>query len=172
MRKTAYLVAALALSGTAANAAENPLAPMSPWAGHCWKGVFADGKQTDTHCFTWVYQGQVLRDRHVVNNPGKPDYIGETVYFWDSAASKIGFFYYENAGGISRGTVEPTADGLTFPATTYSAPGEAMTYRVRWTRQGDQAYEAWSEAQAGDKWVTMFKMTLKAEPTSPQPSPP
>jgi len=152
-----------ALAGFSASAADGPLAPISFWAGHCFKGTFADGKQTDQHCFTWVYEGKVLRDRHVVNNPGKPDYIGETVYYWDPEANKIAFLYYENAGGISRGTAEPSADGMIFPATKYAAPGEAMTYRVKWTRQGDQAYEAWSEAQAGDKWVTMFKMTLTAE---------
>ena len=28
-----------------------PLRPMAFLAGHCWKGDFADGKQTDEHCF-------------------------------------------------------------------------------------------------------------------------
>ena len=152
-----------ALAGFSAAAADAPLAPLAPWAGHCWKGAFADGKQTDEHCFTWVFEGSVLRDRHVVRNPGHPDYIGETVYFWDAEANKIAFLYYENGGGISRGTAEPAADGMVFPAARYAAPGQSMTYRVRWTRQGSDAYEAFSEAQDGDKWVTMVKMTLKAE---------
>jgi hypothetical protein len=26
---------------------------------------------------------------------------------------------------------------------------------------GDNAYEAWSEAQTKDGWVTMFRMTMK-----------
>ena len=162
--KSLFLLLAIVFAG-AAGAADTPppLAPLSFWAGHCFKGAFPDGKQTDEHCFTWVFEGSVLRDRHVVRNPGRPDYIGETVYFWDPDAKKIAFFYYENAGGISTGTVDPTADGMVVPSARYSAPGEAMTYRVRWTKQGGDAYEAFSEAQNGDKWVTMFKMTLKAE---------
>ena len=43
--------------------------------------------------------------------------------------------------------MEATADALVFPPTRYVADGESMTYRVRWTRQGDDAYEAFSEMQ-------------------------
>ena len=161
MKLIACLIAAAFDLGAAA---AEPLEPLSFWAGHCWKGTFPDGKQTDEHCFTWVYEGKVLRDRHVVVAPGKPDYVGETVYFWDPEAGKIAFFYYENAGGISRGTAEAATDGMVFPSARYSEPGQSMTYRARWTKQGDHAYEAFSEAQAGDKWITMVKMTLRAQP--------
>ncbi len=57
--------------------------------------------------------------------------------------------------------MESGANTLTFPATTYVADGQSMTYRVRWTRVADDAYEAWSETQVKDGWVTMFKMVLK-----------
>ena len=96
--------------------------------------------------------------------PGKPDYVGETTYYWDSVAKQVQFLYFENQGGISRGTMESTAGALVFPATQYIADGEAMTYRVRWTLIGDDAYEAWSEAQTPKGWATMFKLTLKREP--------
>jgi hypothetical protein len=36
-----------------------------------------------------------------------------------------------------------------------------MTYRVRWTLINDSSYEAWSEMQVKDAWVTMFKVTMK-----------
>ena len=39
--------------------------------------------------------------------------------------------------------------------------GKSMTYRVRWTLINDSSYEAWSEMQARDAWVTMFKATMK-----------
>ncbi len=161
--KILCFLTALGFGGAGAAAAEQPLAPMDFWAGHCFTGAFADGKQTDEHCFTWVFEGSVLRDHHVARNPGKPDYVGETVYFWDPDADKIAYLYYENEGGISRGTVEPVADGLVLPATQYKAPGQSMTYRARWTKQGNKAYEAFSEAQNGDKWVTMFKMVLRRD---------
>jgi hypothetical protein len=140
------------------------LKPMAFLAGHCWKGTFADGKQTDEHCFQWLYDGKALRDTHAVHAPGRPDYIGETTYYWDSVAKQVQFLYFENQGGISRGTMESTPGALVFPPTQYVADGEAMTYRVRWTLMGDDAYEAWSEAQGPKGWSTMFKMKLNREP--------
>ena len=64
------------------------LKPMAFLAGHCWKGTFPDGKQTDEHCFAWIVDGQALRDVHTVRAPGRPDYVGETTYYWDSAGKR------------------------------------------------------------------------------------
>jgi len=138
-----------------------PLAPMAFLAGHCWKGTFPDGKQTDEHCFEWLYDGQALRDTHKVRAPGRPDYVGETTYYFDSGTKRVSFLYVENFGGVSQGTMEPTADALVFPSARYVADGDAMTYRARWTRQGDDAYEAFSEMQAKDGWTPMFRIVLK-----------
>jgi hypothetical protein len=137
------------------------LKPMAFLAGHCWKGTFADGKQTDEHCFTWLYDGKALRDVHTVRAPGRPDYIGETTYYADAATRQVQFLYIENLGGVSRGTMQPEGNALVFPPTQYVAEGESMTYRVRWTRVDDVAYEAWSETQGKDGWATMFRMTLR-----------
>jgi hypothetical protein len=161
-----YLIAALLLLPAAAPAEPiAPLQPMSFLAGHCWKGQFPDGKQTDEHCFTWLYDGQALRDTHTVRAAGRPDYVGETTYYWDAEQKHVAFLYIENLGGVSRGTMEPVANGLVFPPTRYVAGNEAMTYRVRWTRQGDDAYEAFSEMQGKDGWTTMFKLLLKRTPS-------
>ena len=137
------------------------LKPMAFLAGHCWKGSFPDGKQTDEHCFSWLYGGRMLRDIHTVQAPGRPDYVGETTYYWDSGARRVEFLYIENSGGVSRGVMQPADSALTFPPTQYVAEGETITYRARWTRVGDLAYEAWSEAQSGDGWKTMFKVLLQ-----------
>jgi len=139
------------------------LKPMAFLAGHCWKGDFPDAKQSDEHCFQWLYDGQALRDTHTVRAPGKPDYIGETTYYYDSAIQHVAFLYVENQGGISRGTMEPDATGLLFPPTTYVADGQALTYRAHWTPIGADAYEAFSEMQYKDKWMTQFKLVLKRE---------
>lgn len=154
----------LVLSGIARADPIPPLRPMSFLAGHCWKGEFDDGSKTDEHCFRWLYDGQALRDTHTVRAPGRADYVGETTYYWDSGAKRIEFLYVENLGGISRGVVEATPDGLNFPPTQYVAGGDATTYRVRWTRHGDDAYEAFSEMQGKDGWSTMFRMTLRRVP--------
>jgi hypothetical protein len=150
-----------------ANAAESDAQPveglkaMAFLAGHCWKGDFLDGKQNDEHCFQWLYAGKALRDTHTVRAPGRPDYVGETTYYWDSGSKRVEYLYVENLGGISRGTMESTPGALVFPATQYVADGQSMTYRVRWTLINDSSYEAWSEMQAKDAWVTMFKVTMK-----------
>jgi hypothetical protein len=106
-----------------------------------------------------------LRDTHTVRAAGRPDYVGETTYYWDAEQKHVAFLYIENLGGVSRGTMEPVANGHVFPPTRYVAGNEAMTYRVRWTRQGDDAYEAFSEMQGKDGWTTMFKLLLKRTPS-------
>ena len=148
------------LAGAAAAEPVDLLKPMAFLAGHCWKGAFPDGKRTDEHCFAWMYDGRVLRDTHTVRQPGKPDGVGESTYYVDSAGKHVEFLYIENSGGYSRGTVENLPDALRFPATKYVSDGATLVYRARWTRQGDKAYEAWSEAQTPDGWATMFKLVL------------
>jgi hypothetical protein len=134
--------------------------PMAFLAGHCWRGQFTDGKRTDEHCFQWLYDGRALRDTHTVRAPGQPDYVGETTYYFDSVAQRIDWLYIENAGGISRGTVQSEGSALVFPPTDYIGDGQTMTYRVRWTPMSKDAYEAWSENKTPTGWSTMFKMTL------------
>jgi hypothetical protein len=157
-------VLALTCLATAATAAAEPvelLKPMAFLAGHCWKGSFPDGKGTDEHCFAWLYGGRALRDTHTVRRPGQPNGVGESTYYVDSAGNRVEFLYIENDGGYSRGTVESLPEALLFPDTRYIADGEALVYRARWTRQGDKAYEAWSEAQTPDGWATMFRLVLR-----------
>ncbi|HEX7686908.1 MAG TPA: hypothetical protein VF453_04325 [Burkholderiaceae bacterium] len=158
------LAAALALAGLACGARAEPaeaLKPLAFLAGHCWKGTFADGQTTDEHCFRWLYDGHVLRDTHVVRAPGRPDAVGESTYYVNPAAGRVEFLYVENAGGISRGTVEALPEALIFPDTQYTGDGEAVVYRARWTPVSPDAYEAWSEAQTPDGWTTMFRIVLR-----------
>jgi len=99
-----------------------------------------------------------------VHAPGRPDYVGETTYYWDSASKRVEYLYVENLGGISRGTVESIPGALVFPATQYIEGGNAMTYHVRWTIVEDGLYEAWSEAQSKDGWTTMFRVKMRRVP--------
>ena len=161
MRRLFAALALTTLAGAAAAAPAELLKPMAFLADHCWKGTFADGKTTDEHCFFWMYGGSVLRDTHTVRRPGKPDMTGESTYFVDTVGNHVAFLYIESGGGSSRGTVESLPGSLLFPDTQYVSDGEALVYRARWTRQGERAYEAWSEAQGPDGWTTMFKVLLK-----------
>ena len=75
MRKLIYGL--LLIPGAALAQPDPAYQPLEFLAGHCWKGAFPGGKQTDEHCFTWVYGGKFLRDRHTVRADGKPDALGE-----------------------------------------------------------------------------------------------
>jgi len=143
------------------------LKPMAYLAGSCWKGVFPDGKQTDEHCFQWLYGGKALRDTHTVRASGRPDYVGETTYYWDSAARRVEYLYVENLGGISRGTMESAPPALVFPPTQYVEGGKSMTFRTRWTKVDDGTYEVFAEAENKGAWAPMFNLTMKRSSAAP-----
>ncbi len=142
----------------------NHLQPMAFLAGHCWKGEFPDGAQSDEHCFQWLYGDKALRDVHTVRTVGRPDSVGETTYFWDPAARAIRYLYIENQGGVMRGTVEPAPGVLAFPAAQYASGGNEVAVRAKWTVIDAGSYEAWSEAEDKGAWTTMFKIVMKKAP--------
>lgn len=45
-------------SSLAAADASSVYGPLAFLVGHCWKGTFPGGKQTDEHCFSWIYDGK------------------------------------------------------------------------------------------------------------------
>ena len=151
---------------TAAGVQAAPVAPLQPMAflaGHCWKGTFADGKTTDEHCFQWQYQDHVLRDVHTVRAAGRPDYVGETLYYFDSASAKVAFLYVENGGGYSRGNMVASQDGLEFPETDYVDAGKVLRYRVHWTPTAADSYQAHSEMLLNGQWTTQFRLQMKKQ---------
>jgi hypothetical protein len=173
LRSAAALLAVLVASLTAATSATatgvatgaegvTAYEPLAFLVGHCWKGTFPDGKVTDEHCFSWIYGGKFIRDEHVVHNgAGRPDGFGESIYVWDAPTGQLQYLYIESAGGFSRGTVSSEADALVFPAATYSEKGEVQTYRSRWKRVGDDAYDVVTEFRHGDRWVPGFTIHMQ-----------
>jgi len=141
---------------------EAPYQPLAFLAGRCWQGFLPDGTQTDRHCFSWVYDGKFLRDEHVVRKPGNDDYRGETLYFWDPSKQQIQYLYIENQGGFSLGTMSTDKNDLVFAPTSHVASGATQTYRSRWQRSGDDAYEVITEFQSKDGWVPRFRVHMQA----------
>ena len=135
--------------------------PLAFLAEHCWKGAFPGGKQTDEHCFSWVYGGKFLRDRHTLRTEGKPDATGESIYFWDSAAKRLEYLYIESDGGFSRGPVSVDSNALVFPDTTFVEDGKTMVYRSRWQRSGNNAYDVVTEFKSKEAWVPRFKVHME-----------
>ena len=157
-------VAAVAIVGAPSVAADDPLAPMSFLVGSCWKGAFpGGGNVTDTHCFEPVYGGTFIRDRHIVEGAPRP-YAGETLYRWDAATRTIRYAYYASDGGHSDGTARAVDGTLVFDDRYSGADGAALVMRATWTRAGDDAYEALTEAQEGGVWKAKFKVRFQRVP--------
>lgn len=156
------LIFSLLLIPAAGFAAPDPAyQPLAFLAGHCWKGTFPGGKQTDEHCFSWVYGGKFLRDRHVVRAEGKPDATGESIYFYDSASKQLQYLYIESDGGFSRGPVSIDKDSLLFPDASFVEKGKTMVYRSRWQHSSPDAYDVLTEFQSQGAWVPGFKVHME-----------
>lgn len=159
-----FFLPLLLAAGSASAGPIDALQPMSFLAGHCWKGSIPATASTDEHCFEWVLNGHVMRDTHVVRTAGKPDYRGETTYYWSPIANSIEYLYLESSGGMSRGTMDTVANTLYFaPAqdAAEAASNGVVTYRMRWAPSGARAFDAWAEKRGPDgSWQTMFKMTM------------
>jgi hypothetical protein len=158
------LGAALAAAGLAAAAepAPSPYQPLAFLVGHCWRGTFPGEKVTDEHCFSWVYGGKFVRDQHVVRHgAGKPDELGESIYLWDAAAGQLQYLYIESDGGFSRGSVTNEGEALVFPPTHYAENGQEQTYRSRWQRAGDGAYDVVTEFLVKGQWTPGFAVHMQ-----------
>ena len=146
----------------------SPYAPLAFLAGQCWQGELpGDKKDVDTHCFSWIYGDKFLRDAHVVRGDGHKDYLGESIYFWDSAAKKLQYLYIENAGGSSTGSVESVGNALVFPPTTYQENGKTQTYRSRWISNGADAYDVVTEFKKGDAWTPAWTVHMTKVTAAP-----
>ena len=165
----AYLVAALLFSSARAESS-NPYRALAYLAGHCWSGELpAQGlvKQVDTHCFSWVYGGRFLRDQHTVRfSDGRPDYQGETIYWWDGEKKQVQYLYFESQGGVSQGAVQTSGDALVFPDTDYMEDGKTQTYRSRWQKQGEGAYDVLTEFKTNDGWKLGWAVHMQLAPES------
>ena len=160
-------LAASALSAQEVEASEDPLAPLAPlsWlAGSCWTGTFADGKTRDLVCYEWMLGGKFLRARHrVIGGPGP--YSGETILARDPKTGALEFTYYNSIGGIVRGEIEPTGEGLRFPNERVELEGKSFELRSVWRRVGADRYIAATEKLEEGSWRPF--MTLDFVRTGP-----
>jgi hypothetical protein len=110
-----------------------------------------------------VYGGQFLRDLHTVRRDGRPDALGETIYFWDAAEKRLQYLYIESDGGYSLGGVITDQDNLMFPETALVDNGQKQVYRSRWVRTGPDAYDVVTEFKMQDRWVPGFKIHMQRQ---------
>lgn len=146
----------VALAAAAQAPARPELEPMRFLIGHCWRGQLSAKGEQDTHCFESVFDGQHIRDRHEVKGAPKP-YSGETIYSWNAKLGRVEYTYWNSIGGVSRGTMVPQADRLTFDDQIYTgADGKQMAISTFWRKIDDGAYESVTVSKAnptGDRIV-------------------
>lgn len=131
--------------------------PMEYLVGSCWTGTFPDGKQTDEHCFEWVFDRKFIRDRHIVRNG--PPYEGETMYGRQGSDAHVSYWYWNSAGGISTGRVDMQGDTLTFPERHVTADG-VVEMRAVWLRTGPDRYRVVQEVRKGGEWTRAWTMEM------------
>jgi len=138
--------------------AEDPLAPLRFLADSCFLGTFADGKTQDLVCYSWMLDGKFLRSRHRVIGGAGP-YSGETIVAHNQATGKLEFTYYNSAGGILRGEIVPTEDGLLFPSEKVEMQGAPRELRSVWRKTAD-GYVAATERNEEGEWKPFMKITF------------
>jgi hypothetical protein len=154
------LVVLLSLPAAAA-AVEPALQPLAFLEGHCWKGTLPGTSDVDEHCFTWMFEGRYLRDRHVVRRGEKAVYQGESIYYWNGAANRLEYFYVTADGGHSVGQVVPQAGAIDFPAAKLVTATRSFGFRGRWKRLGEDAYEVLREYETDKGWAPVTIVMTK-----------
>jgi hypothetical protein len=109
---------------------------LAPWAylvGHCWTGPAPVPGGTDRHCFESVYDGQHVRDRHVVTIGGREVYAGESLY--SVRGNKVVFTYWNSMGGFGTGGAAFASGKWTFTGTIHASPdGAEEPIAATWRR--------------------------------------
>lgn len=156
------------LPALAASAPPRPLEPLAFLAGHCWTTVIDGGKETDTHCYEWMHDGQQLRDRHVVRG-NKPAYSGETIYAFNGERKRVEYRYWNSEGGLSDGYLEVAADGtLKFLDDRYvGQDGVVYTFSSEITQPADGRYRILTRFKEGDAWKEMWTREFAREEPKP-----
>ena len=129
-------------------------------AGSCWRGTFPNGRQTDTHCFSPIYAGSYMQDRHVVEGAATP-YSGDTLFRRDAMSRQVRFTYHASDGSVTQGQANPIDGGISFPEEHRAADGTVTPIRTIWVRDGEDAYVVTSEAQRDGAWRTMFRIRME-----------
>lgn len=132
-------------------------------AGSCWRGTFPNGRQTDTHCFSPIYSGSYMQDRHVLEGAATP-YSGDTLFRRDLMSRQVRFTYHASDGSVTQGQAIPIEGGISFPEEHRAADGTVTPVRTTWMRDGEDAYVVTSEAQRDGAWRTMFRMRMERMP--------
>ena len=140
--------------------------PIEFVVGSCWIGTFPNGKETDEHCFEWIYGGRFLRDSHVVRGDSVP-YEGETTYAWDAQQKRIVYWYIALPGFFSHGQVDATDGALVFRDNLVMATPRQL--RTTWRKSGADGYTVLVEEVTNGNSKELWSMAMqRSRRTSPE----
>jgi hypothetical protein len=124
---------------------EPALAIFASLLGHCWQAQLTS-RDIDTHCFSDMWNGSHVRDRHVVTHDGKSVYEGETIYSFDGKT--IVFTYVNSTGGVGGGTATAEGSALAFEGAMRAGPDSApQPFKTHW-RLLDGGYDVVTAGRA------------------------
>jgi hypothetical protein len=103
--------------------AERALQPWSSLVGHCWAGPAPGNAGIDKHCFERVFDGQHVRDRHVVTSGGRAVYAGESIY--SAKGPQVIFTYWNSLGGLGTGSAVLGGEEWRFTGTIHATATSA-----------------------------------------------
>ena len=130
---------------------EPALAIFATLLGHCWQAQLSPS-DVDTHCFSDMWNGAHVRDRHVVTHDGKAVYEGETIYSFDGHA--IAFAYVNSMGGVGGGTARGEGSTIAFGGSMRARPESTpQSFKAEW-RLLEDGYEVLTD---GDKTPRRFR---------------
>lgn len=168
MRLLTILAASAAIAFAPPLASQTPspdFKPLEFLVGHCWIGTFPDGKNTDEHCFEWVFDHKFIRDRHVVRATAgstAAPYQGESLYGWDAKEQQLAYWYWNTNGQMITGSVAYEGKDIIFPG-RYDTPKGQVEIKAVWTPLAD-SYRVSHSQRDGSGWKALWTMTLKRQP--------
>lgn len=156
----------LLLVGVASHAqtSGDPLAPFG-WfkdlAGSCWSGKHADGRPSDTQCYSVQY-GRFLRGTIElgIQQAGRPAQTlqGDSVYAWNPQAKQAQYSLWASDGSYATGAMYIEAENVIFPPTN---PDAANATRFVWTRIDADSYVVAREKRQGRAWSKVSEVTYR-----------
>jgi hypothetical protein len=153
----------IAATSTAQTQSRDPLLALG-WfkdlAGSCWSATYADGKTTDTECYSVQYDQFMRGTIKIVAAPGSEagNLEGESVYSWNPKMERVDYMLWTSDGNYTSGSFRVEGDSLVFPPANIGAPDAT---RLMWTFLDNDSFLVTREKRQDGTWKKFFEVTYK-----------
>jgi hypothetical protein len=164
------VVLTVAASAAQAQPSADPLAPFG-WfkdlAGYCWSGTQADGKASDTQCYS-VQFGRFLRGTIKLSgkHEGQPvdNFGGDSVYAWNPKMNRVHYTLWASDGTYATGAMHVEGERLIFPSAN---PDSTSATRFVWTRVDADNFVVTREKRQGNAWSKVVEVKYRRSEAKP-----